>query len=161
MAAFLKLQGLEGESTDSGHKNWIRIESVDSPIHRVLPEGAVDQARTKGQTRVGDVTILRKTDKTSPKLAENCANGTFFKEAEIHLCTTVKNKEEPFMKIKLQDVIVSSYTFRGNSSGQPEPSENVTLAYTEIEWTYVVVDPKDGSTKGNAVGKYNPSSGQS
>ena len=34
-------------------------------------------------------------------------------------------------------------------------------AYTEIEWTYVIVDPKGGSPKGNVPGKYNPGKGAS
>ena len=161
MPAFLELAGIKGEATDKGHADWIILEAVDSGIHRTIPEGAKDQQRTKGETVLSDITLVRQLDKSSTKLAEACANGSFFNEAEIHLCTTVKNKQEPYLEFRLKNVIVSSYSFHGNASGQPMPSETVTLAFTEIEWNYVVVDPKTGDKKGNVPAKYNPGEGAS
>ncbi|MCI0364864.1 MAG: type VI secretion system tube protein Hcp, partial [Phycisphaerales bacterium] len=58
------------------------------------------------------------------------------------------------------DVIVTSYSFHGNSSGSPLPTEEVTLGFSEIEWTYVLIDPKTGEPKGNIPAKYNPSTGK-
>jgi type VI secretion system secreted protein Hcp len=156
MSAFLKLGDIKGEATDAGHTDWILIESMSAPIHRSIPEGARDQQRTKGDTTLHDVTVVRQLDKSSTKLAEACASGKFFPEAEIHLCTVVKGKQEPYLKYRLKDVIVSSYSFTGAASGDPLPTEQVTMGYTEVEWTYVVVDPKTGEAKGNVPGKYNP-----
>lgn len=161
MPAFMKLGSLEGESTDSGHSKWILIESMSSPIYRNIVAGAKDNQRTKGDTTLGDVVVVRQLDKSSTKLQEACANGTFFKEAEIHFCTTVKNKQEPYLKYKLSDVIITSYSFHGNSSGSPLPTEEVTMGYTKAEWTYVTVDPKTGDPKGNVPGKYEPGKGAS
>lgn len=161
MPAYLKLQGIEGECQDQDHKNWVIIESMSSPIYRSIPEGAKDQQRTKGETTLGDIAVVRQLDKSSTKLQEACANGTFYKDAEIHFCSTVGKKQEPYLKYKLTDVIVSSYSFHGNSSGSPLPSEQITLAFTAAEWTYIVLDPKDGSVKGNVPGKYEPSTGKS
>ena len=161
MPAYMKLGDIKGEATDQDHKDWIIIESMSSPIYRSVPPGAKDQQRTKGETSLGDIVVSRQLDKSSTKLQETCANGTFAKEVEIHFCTTVKNKQEPYLTYKLEDVIISSYVFHGNSSGDPLPSENITLGYTEVEWTYIVVDPKTGDKKGQVPGKYNPGSGRS
>ena len=161
MPAYIKLGDIKGEATDADHKDWIIIESMSSPIYRSVPEGAKDQQRTKGDTTLGDICVNRQLDKSTTKLQEACANGTFFKEVEIHFCTTVKNKQEPYLKYKLQNVIVSSFSFHGNSSGDPLPSEQITLGYTEVEWNYIVVDPATGDKKGNVCTKYNPASGRS
>ena len=161
MGAFMKLGDVQGEAGDQDHKDWILIESMSSPIMRSIPEGAKDQQRTKGETTLGDIVVVRQLDKSSTKLQEACANGTFYGEVEIHFCSQVKNKQEPYLKYLLKDVIVTSYSFHGNSSGDPLPSEEVTLGYSEIEWTYVVLDPKTGENQGNVPGKYNPSSGGS
>lgn len=161
MPAYLKLGDIKGESTDADHKDWIIIESMSSPIFRSIPEGAKDQQRTKGETTLGDVVVVRQLDKSSTKLQEACANGTFYSEVEIHFCSTVKNKQEPYLKYKLTDVIVTSYSFHGNGAGDPLPSEEVTLGYTEVEWTYVTLDPATGDPKGNVPAKYNPGKGQS
>ncbi|MBL8816371.1 MAG: type VI secretion system tube protein Hcp [Planctomyces sp.] len=161
MPAFMKLGDIKGEATDTDHKEWIIIDSMSSPIFRSVPQGAKDQQRTKGETSLGDISVTRQLDKSSTKLQEACANGTFFKEVEVHFCTTVKNKQEPYLTYKLSDVIVSSYSVFANSSGSPLPSESVTMGYTKAEWNYIVVDPKTGDKKGNVPAKYNPAEGRS
>ena len=161
MPAFMKLGDIKGEATDSEHSDWIIIESMSSPIYRSIPEGAKDQQRTKGETTLGDIVVMRELDKSSTKLQEACANGSFFPEVEIHFCSTVKNKQEPYLTYLLKDVIVSSYSFQGMASGDPLPSESITLGYTEVEWTYITLDPKTGDKKGNVPGKYNPGKGAS
>ena len=161
MPAFMKLGDIKGECTDTDHKDWIIIESMSSPMYRSIPQGAKDQQRTKGETTLGDVVVSRQLDKSSTKLQEACANGTFYKEVEIHLCTTVKNKQEPYLTYKLSDVIISSYSFHGNSSGSPLPTEQITMGYTKVEWNYIVVDPKTGDKNGNVPAKYEPGKGRS
>ncbi len=161
MPAFVKIGDIKGEATDNDHKDWIIIESMSSPLFRSIPEGAKDSQRTKGDTTLGDIVVVRQLDKSSTKLQEACANGTFFGEVEIHFCTTMKNKQEPYLTYKLKDVIVTSYGFHGNSSGDPLPSEEITLGYTEVEWTYITIDPKTGDKKGNVPAKYNPGKGAS
>jgi len=161
MPAYMKLGDIKGEATDTDHKEWILIESMSSPIFRSIPAGAKDQQRTKGETTLGDIVCVRQLDKSSTKLQEACANGTFFKEVEIDFCTTVKNKQEPYLKYKLSDVIVSSYSVHANSSGNPLPSEEITMGYTKAEWTYFVVDPKTGDNKGKVAAAYNPGEGRS
>jgi type VI secretion system secreted protein Hcp len=159
MPAFMKLGDVAGEATDKDHQDWIILQSMSSPIHRSIPQGAKDQQRTKGETTLGDIVVVRQLDKSSTKLAEACANGTFFSSVEIHFCATVGNKQEPYLKYVLSDVIVTSYSFHGNSSGDPIPSEEVTLGFSKIEWTYVIIDPKTGKPSGNVPGKYTPGAG--
>jgi type VI secretion system secreted protein Hcp len=161
MPAFVKIGDIKGEATDNDHKDWIIIESMSAPVTRSIPAGAKDQQRTKGDTTLGDVVVTRNLDKSSTKIQAACANGTFFKDVEIHLCTTVKNKQEPYLKYKLSDVIISSYSISGTASGDPLPVEQVSLSYTQAEWTYVIVDPKTGDARGNVPAKYNPAAGKS
>ena len=161
MPAFVKIGDIKGEATDQDHKDWIIIESMSSSIFRSVPEGAKDQQRTKGETTLGDIVVVRQLDKSSTKLMEACANGSFYPEVEVHFCSTIKNKQEPYLTYKLKDVIVSSYSFHGNAAGDPLPTEEVTLGSTEVEWTYITLDPKTGDKKGNVPAKYNPGTGRS
>ena len=161
MPAYIKIGDVKGEATDADHKEWIIIESMSSPIFRSVPQGAKDQQRTKGDTTLGDIVCVRQLDKSSTKLQEACANGTFYKEVEVHFCTTVKNKQEPYLTYKLSDVIISSYSCHANASGSPLPTEEITMGYTKVEWNYIVVDPKTGDKKGNVPAKYNPAEGRS
>lgn len=160
MPAFMKLGDIKGEATDDGHKEWIIIESMSAGINRSVPYGAKDQQRTKGETTLSDVSFVRQLDKSSTKLQEACATGTFYKDVEIHFCTTVKAKQEPYLKYKLSDVIVSSYNISAQASGNPLPTESVSLSFTAAEWTYTVVDPNTGDKKGDVATKYNPGTGK-
>ena len=161
MPAFMKLGNIAGEATDTDHKDWILIESLSSPIFRSIPEGAKDQQRARGDTTLGDISVVRQLDKSSPKLSEACANGTFYPEVEIHFCSTLKNKQQTYLKYKMKNVIVSSYSFHGNKSGDPLPTEDVTIGFTEVEWTYTILDKNTGEPKGNVAGKYDPNTGRS
>lgn len=147
MPAFMKLGDIKGESTDQGHKDWILIESMSAPIYRNIPEGARDNERVRGRTTCGDVVVVRQFDKSSVKLQAACANGTFFKEVELHLCAQVKNKAEPYLKYKLSNVIITSYSFHGTAEGG-KPSEELTMNYTKVEWTFVQLNKDTGAIEG-------------
>lgn len=65
------------------------------------------------------------------------------------------------MKYKLANVIVTSYGFAGTSSGETLPMESISLGYTEVEWTYVILDPETGLPQGSVPAKYHPGEGRS
>ena len=160
MAGFMNLEGIKGEATDQDHKDWSLIETMDAAIMRSIPDGSKDHQRTRGETSLGDISVTRLLDKSSVKIEEACATGKFFAEVEVHFTTDVKGKSEPYLKYLLKDVIITSYSFSGNSQGNPLPTEHVTLAYSEVEWTYVQIDPKTGDPKGQVPGKYTPGANQ-
>jgi type VI secretion system secreted protein Hcp len=154
MSAFVKFDGLNGESTDTGHNNWMDVQSVSSAIHRSIPSGAKDHQRFKGETSLGDIQLVRQLDKASPKIQQACATGKVFATVEIELCTTKEGVgEEPYLNYKLYDVILSSYDFHGDSSGNPLPFEQVSLNYSKVEWTYKTSN-KDGSSGGDVLAGY-------
>jgi type VI secretion system secreted protein Hcp len=159
MAAFMQMKGIDGESTDKGHDKWILIEEMSSGISRSITDGARDMERVRGRTTCHDVSVVRQLDKSSTKLEEACANGTFYPEVAIHFCTTVGDAQEPYLKYTLHDVIVTSYSFSGNAESQPRPSETVSLGFTKVEWEYVEIDPKTGKKKGSVPASYDPGKG--
>ena len=154
MPAFLKLGDIKGASTDSGHQDWIRIDSMSAPVMRSIPQGAKDQQRARGETTIGDIVIVKQVDKATTKLVEATANGKFIPEAQIDFCTTINGKQEPYLTYKLKNVIVTSYSFHGQGTGDTLPTDEITLGYTDVEWNYVVLDPNTGANKGNVPAKY-------
>jgi type VI secretion system secreted protein Hcp len=160
MSAFIKIGDIQGQATDQNHKGWILLESLNSDIVRSIPAGAKDSQRTQGETMLGDISLVRVLDKSTPKLAEACAAGTQFPEVAVHFCTTVGGAEEPYLKYKLKNVVISNYSYSGNSTGDPLGSESLSLSYTEVEWTYVVINPDTLKKEGEVPGKYSPPSGK-
>ena len=141
MAAYLKADPIKGQITDKGHEQWIEIKSMGSPIFRSIAQGAKDTQRTQGDTTLGDIVLVRNLDTSSVELQKACADGTPFKKMEIHFTTQAKNKQETYLAYVLENVIITSYSIHVNEKGDPTASEEVTLAYTKVEWTYTRINP--------------------
>ena len=156
MPAYVKIGDIKGEATDSGHKDWLLIESMNSPIHRTIAPGVKDNQRSRGETVLGDISIIRTLDKSSPKLAEACANGTLYPEVQIDLTTQFGKENRTYLTYSLKNCIVTSYSFHGSASAQPQPTETVTLSFTDIEWKYTILNPDSGQPQGNVVTKFSP-----
>jgi type VI secretion system Hcp family effector len=154
MSAFLKIEGIEGAAEAKGYEKWIKLESVSYPVLRAIQSGVRGADRCRGTTTVGDVSVNRHVDKSSVKIAEACAAGKYFEKATIHLCNQYDKKQEPYLKLELSHVIITSYSFHGFGEGSSPPSEDVTMGYTKIDWTYIVLDPDTGKNKGEVPAMY-------
>jgi type VI secretion system secreted protein Hcp len=115
----------------------------------------------RGETSLSDVMVVRELDKSSVKLWEYCAKGEPIKEVLIDLCVTVKDKQEPFLKYKLENVLISSYSASAAGSSNPVPTESVAFNFTKIEKNFVTVNKDTGVASGNVVAKYSPGEGKS
>ena len=154
MGLFIKIDGIDGEASDSAHAKWVIADSASLPVFRSIPGGAVDAQRTKGETSLGDINFTRQLDKSSPKLMEACVLGKFNKLVTIEFTTTMSGKSETYLKWALENVIFTGYSVHGSSSGDPLPSEQVSVNFTKMTYTYTEYDPKTGSKKGNVEAKY-------
>ncbi|MGI0041573.1 MAG: Hcp family type VI secretion system effector [Nitrosopumilaceae archaeon] len=123
---YLKLEGVEGESTDSTHYGWIKIESFsfESHIARDSTTGL-----STGKVSMSPFTVTKYFDKASPKLFEASATGEHFGLAEIVLVSSAGD----FMRWTLQDCMVSSIQFSGTSDVL---TESVSLNFNKIEMSY-------------------------
>ena len=153
MPAYIKMPDIKGESQEQNHKEWVYVESVSLPVHRSIQDGATGVGRSNGETVLGDIVIVKTWDSSTPSLAEACANGKYMDEVLIHLCSTINKKNVTNMELKLKSVIISSYSFHATSSQDPVPTEEITLNYTDIEWTYKKFDDM-GEDDGNFPAKY-------
>lgn len=147
--AFLKIDGLPGESTDEKHKEWLEVLSYSHGISQpksgsTSSGGSMTSMRCDHQ----DFSFVKVLDKTSPKLALYCSNGTHIKEVTLELCRAGGDKQK-YMQYKMNDVIVSGVRPGGTSQGgETLPLEEISLAYVKIEWVYIQLDPRTGQPKG-------------
>jgi type VI secretion system secreted protein Hcp len=153
MPAYIKMPDIDGESQEQGHDKWVYVESVSLPIHRSIQEAATGVKRSNGETSLGDIRVVKTWDSSTPSLAAACANGKYMDEVVIHLCSTINDRNVTNLEVKLKDVIISSYSFNGSGSQDPVPTEEITLNYTDIEWTYKKFDNM-GNEAGNFPATY-------
>jgi type VI secretion system secreted protein Hcp len=150
--AFIKIDGVPGESTDDKHKDWIEILSYSHG--HTQPSSSTASSAGGGTTERADfkdVSVTKHIDKASAKLAELCASGKHIANVVIELCRAGGDKLK-YMEIKMEDVIISSFQSGGQSKGDLLPTEDVDFNFGKIKWTYTQQKRADGTGGGNVTG---------
>ncbi len=109
--AFLKIDGIKGESADAKHKGEIDIESFSWGMSQT-GVSATGGGGGAGKVKVHDISFHKKTDASSPLLFLHCACGAHIKEATF-VVRKAGGEQLEYLKIKLTDVLVSSYKPHG------------------------------------------------
>ena len=145
--AYMNVAGMTGESQDVNHPNWIDVLLFSHNIS-VAGSGSMGSSRRPARPQHQDISIVKEIDKTSPKLALFCCNGTHIPQIEIEFCRIEDGKV--YMKYVLTDVIISSVapSYSHRAAGEFTHTEQVTLRYSKIKWTYTEYDDT-GNPKGN------------
>jgi len=144
---FLKIDGIDGESTDDKHKSWIEVLSYSWGVSQMASASASSSGGgTTQRADFNDLTITKLLDSASPKLSVACADGTHIKEVKLELCRAGGDKLL-YMEYKMSEVVISSVQQGGG--GGSEPVETVSFNYGKIEWTYTKQKRADGSGGGN------------
>lgn len=138
---FLKIDGCEGESTDSKHSKEIEVESW-SWGEQQLGTSHSGGGAGAGKVSMHDFHFVKKCDNASPTLFLKCANGEHTKKAVL-TCRKAGKDQQEYMKITLEDVLVSSYQ-TGGSQGSVLPTDQVSLNFSKITIKYAPQKP-DGS----------------
>jgi len=120
-AGYIKFDGIDGESVDKDHKDWINLVSFSDGS-----EIREDSASTRYQYDVSDIIVVKELDKSSPKLAESIAKGKVFPKVEIHL----DSGKETYYVYELSNVMITSYTISGTND--KIPTEEFSLNYEKI-----------------------------
>lgn len=152
--AYLKIEGIPGESTAANFKDWIEVVSYSHGVSQPAA-AAVSTAggASVGRCEHGDFMITKELDKASPILAQKCSEGAHLKEITLTLCRSTEGGQVQYMEYKLSNVIISSVAVGGSNQGLP--AETVGLNYGKIEWKYTIQKREGGGGGGNTTGSWN------
>jgi type VI secretion system secreted protein Hcp len=138
--AFLKIDGIDGESTDKTHPNEIEISSF-SWGESNTGGGSTGGGGGKGKAVLQDFHFQMATSKASPNLMLACAVGRPFPQAML-TCRRGGAGGVEFLKIKLSDCLVSSYQLGGDNTPQStspnSPTDSLSLNFVKIDFLYTV-----------------------
>jgi len=146
--AFLKLDGIKGESADSKHKGEIDIMSFSWGASQTGVQ-ATGGGGGAGKVHFQDIHFIKKSDASSPLLMLNCANGAHIATGNF-VVRKAGGEQLEYLKIKLTDVLVSSYKEHGSQKGDEIPVDTFSLNFAKIEYQY---QPQgaDGKASGGPV----------
>lgn len=132
--AFLKIEGIEGESTDKSHPNEIEIQSFSWGVSNTF-SGPIGGGGGQGKASFTDMNFFSLLSKASPTLMLACATGRHFKTALLTCRKAGGDKAVEFLKIKLTDILVSSFQESGSGGGD-FPEDSFSLNFAKIEFLY-------------------------
>ena len=130
---FLKIDGVQGESTDSKHKGEIELESYSWGATNA--GGGAGGGGGAGKVSVQDFHFVMKLNRASPTLLLACAQGQHIKDAVLTGRKAGKGQQE-FLVYRFTDLLISSYQ-TGASAGSPEgPVDQISFNFAKIEVEY-------------------------
>lgn len=139
---FLRIDGIQGESKDAGHKDEIDILSYAWGESQPAAPSAGGGGGA-GKVTMQDFRFAMHVNRASSKLFLACASGTHIKNAILTVRGPGAGAPE-FLKWSLTDVTVASYQTAGDASAGQPPTDQVSLRFAKIEVEYRLVKP-DGS----------------
>ena len=128
---YAKFDGIDGESTDTGHKDWIDVISMSHSI--ISPD---DASRKSGDVAMEELTLVKELDKSTPLLAKSASTGLLLPAVQFVALTNNPDGTQSYLKYELENVMITNYSLGGNSSGQL-PTESISLNYEKIKITYL------------------------
>ena len=137
--AFLKIEGIEGDSQQKGHAGEIEVSSFSWGETNSTSAGSGGGGGA-GKVQMQDFHFTMATSKASPSLMTTCATGKHLRDATL-TCRKAGATQQDFIVIKMNDVLISSYAL-GGSTGDGDPTDQVSLAFVKIDFLFREVNDK-------------------
>ena len=130
---FLKIDGIDGESSDAKHKGEIEIESFSwgaSAPEAAGPGGGAGGGT--GRVTMEDFSFTTPVTRASPKLFQACVERRRIKTALL----TVRRagaQQHDFLKVTMSDVQIASWK---QASGAELPMDQVSMHFGKVQIAY-------------------------
>lgn len=133
---FLEIEGIGGEATAPAHKGTMEVLSWSWEI-----------SQTAG---VGTASVIKRIDKATPLLFQDCTDGTVLPLATVYL---TRQDGQTYLEYEMTSVIVSSISHGGDVNGDGLPDETLVLTFGGATLTYTQFDAA-GKPVGQTTGEF-------
>ena len=150
---FIKFDGIDGESINDVHRGWSDIVSFNQELgstpSMIATPNLMATNRTRSAASLGKtITIVKKIDKSSPKIMEALTSGRRISTVEMEISIS----GNVIYRYDLSNVLVAKYIIMGNESELP--MEEITISFEQQRVRYTEYD-NSGRPKGNIETEYN------
>jgi len=146
--AFLKLDGVTGESQKANHVGEIDLMSFSWGASNSSAVGTGTGVST-GKVTVSDFSIMKSTDSASPVLFQKCCDGSVIATGVVTLQRQIQATATPYLVYNFTNVFVTSIQWSGSGGAGDAPMESVSFCF---EVGTVDYSPqKDDGSLGNAI----------
>lgn len=141
---FLKLDGVDGESTDEQHIKWIEIESFSWGVSNPTTIGSATGGAGAGKAVPGDFVVVMPFTGASPQIFKKCVSGEHYQTALLSMRKAGGSRAagQDFLKYTFGTVFTTKIEWGGSSDEGPE--ESITFVYGTLQVQYQPQKP-DGT----------------
>jgi len=147
----LKIDGIEGESEQTGYEKQLQIESwsFGATQHGSSVQGS---GAGRGKVSVQDFHFVVQNGKGSLPLFLACCKGTHIPNAVLS-CRKAGGDGSPYeyLKVTFQDVMISSFQTGGSNGSDLLPMEQISFNFTKITMDYSPQKADGSVAKTNSV----------
>jgi type VI secretion system secreted protein Hcp len=141
MAIYMNYDGIKGDVTESGHKDWIQCDSIAFSACRDAHTEQGQAAQRQGkQVAIGEIILTKPVCAGSPHLFTQSVVG-LGKTVKLHITRTGDGQHTNYLEVTLDKCCITNY---GMDSDGAAHSESVSLNFLKIEMKYIPVKP-DGA----------------
>ncbi|HMD88278.1 MAG TPA: type VI secretion system tube protein Hcp [Anaerolineaceae bacterium] len=138
---FLKIEGIQGESTTLNHKDEIEVLAWN--WSETQPSIAIVGGATPGRVQMHPFHVIAKSSSASPKLFLACAGGQHIPMAVFAAVKVISAQVQDYMTWKFSDVIVTSYQVGADKD------ETISTDEFNLEFSRVVLEYKPLKSDGS------------
>jgi type VI secretion system secreted protein Hcp len=138
--AYLIIDGRPGPSTSKQGAIDILSFSFGASQTAVIGVGSSGGEARAGRANLGDLSIMKVVDKTSPLLFDDCVTGNYLATVDVVYDKPMGDDQQDYYKIHLENALITSVQHSGSNEN---PMESVSFAYSKIKVSY---NPEEGGT---------------
>lgn len=151
---FLKIEGIDGESTDDKHKNEIDVLSFSWGIANPSRQGSPGKLSPARKATLTDFSIVKRVDSASPRLFVSSCDGSVF--PQVHFSARkAGGEQQDYYKVTLKEVLISAVAPGGSTGGEQIPFEQVSFSFASAD---IAAAGPDGQFKSQSIcgGSFEP-----
>lgn len=134
--AYLQIEGIKGESTDSTHQGWIEITTahwgVTQPRASTLSTAG---GHTTGHCEYRTLSFSKLADLASPSLMQHCSMGKTIAKAKLEFMRAdSEGQRVKYYQVELENILITNMDqlMRGGDVVQDE----IGLRFAKVKWIY-------------------------
>ena len=150
---FVNMQsgGINGESIDPGHEDWIDAFAL-SHNQEVGCDFTASPSGNCGFANFSPISFLKRTDLSTPELHSHSLFSTVLPEVVIDVCRDGPGGPQCYYRLTLTTVSVTSVDLAGSACTDPAvcggaQTESVSLDFFRIEWEFTTFDAQGTPTE--------------
>lgn len=152
---FMKISGVDGESTKKGFEKWTVIDEVSWGVS--TPTGATSgSSRARGAPVLQDLVWSQVMDKSSVKVLDDLLVGRAREGVDIHFTSLFGGNLATFFKMEFENVRFTNFELNGTTGASPFVMG--AFSFEEVTVTYTQYD-KFGSKLGDTIATWQAESG--